>query len=80
MTKIVSDDKIFTTQSFWVKIVKGILFGVGTYHKLYFGSGNITEKDQLTHFLFYTALLITPWLPLQDITIAPIFNNFSIYF
>ena len=43
-------------QLFWVKIVKGILFGVGTFYKLYFGLGNITEKDQLTHFLRCAAL------------------------
>ena len=56
MIKIVNDEKIFTTQLFGVKIVKGILFGVGTYYKLYFGLGNITEKDQLTHFRHYAAL------------------------
>ena len=45
MIKIFSDEKIlFTTQLFWVKIVEGILFGVGTYYKLYFGLENITEK------------------------------------
>ena len=32
------------------KIVKGILFGVWTCYKLYFGLENITEKDQLTRY------------------------------
>ena len=56
MIKIDNDEKIFTTQLFGVQIVEGILFGVWTYYKLYFGLGNITEKDQLTHFLRYAAL------------------------
>ena len=49
MLKIVSDEKCL--QRIWVKIVEEILFGVGTYYKIYLGLGNITEKDQLTHFL-----------------------------
>ena len=53
MIKIVSDEKYLQRNYFGLK---GILFGVGTYYKLYFGLGNITEKDQLTHFLRDAAL------------------------
>ena len=48
MIKIENYEKCLQSNYFGVKIVKEISFGVWTYYKLYFGFGNITEKDQLT--------------------------------
>ena len=56
MTKIVRNENYFQRNYFRVKIVKGILFGVGTHYISYLGLGNRTEKYQLTHFLRYAAL------------------------
>ena len=51
LKKLLDDNNYFR-----VKIVKGILFGVGTYYKLYLSLEIITEKDQSTNFLRYAAL------------------------
>ena len=55
MINIVSVEKYLQRNFFGLKAVKGILLGVGTYYKLYFGllsRDNTTVNNFLSHLVF----------------------------